>query len=173
MSAQELTVRRLAYADLPQVIAIERRAFGTPWSLAMFVLELSKPSSVCLGAVEGGDGPLLGYLICARYDTVWHLMNVAVDPERRRRGIGSALLDAMIERAGPGEPYTLEVRESNASAIRLYERRHFRVAGRRPRYYRDNGEDALIMWRTSETVAMAGHPGRATASSEHPTFPPA
>ena len=171
MSGARFSVRRLAYADLPQVIAIERRAFTTPWSLAMFVLELSKQTSVCLAAVEDDDGPLLGYLICARYDTVWHLMNVAVDPVRRRRGVGWGMLTEMIERAGPEEPYTLEVRESNHAAIRLYERLHFRTAGRRPRYYRDNGEDALIMWRTPETVAMDTDPSRAPA--KNPSFPPA
>jgi ribosomal-protein-alanine N-acetyltransferase len=172
VSASEITVRRLAYSDLPQVIAIERRAFTSPWSLAMFVLELSRPGGVCLGAVEESDParPLLGFLICARYDTVWHLMNVAVDPAHRRRGVGWGMLTEMIERAGPQEPFTLEVRESNHAAIRLYERLHFRTAGRRPRYYRDNGEDALIMWRTAETVALDTDPER--ASAENPTFPP-
>ena len=175
MSRPAFSVRRLAYADLPQVIAIERRAFTTPWSLAMFVLELSKQTSVCLAAVQtdpahSDDGPLLGYLICARYDTVWHLMNVAVDPVHRRAGVGWGMLTEMIERAGPQEPYTLEVRESNASAIRLYERLHFRTAGKRPRYYRDNGEDALIMWRTAETVAMDADPSRSPALD--PSFPP-
>jgi ribosomal-protein-alanine N-acetyltransferase len=149
------TLRPLAYADLPQVIAIERRAFTTPWSLAMFVLELSKPSGICLAAVDADTSRLVGYLVCSRYDTVWHLMNVAVEPTLRRRGIAWALLEEMIRRAGPDQQYTLEVRASNAPAISLYERLHFRSAGRRPRYYRDNGEDAVIMWRTSETVSDA------------------
>ena len=160
MTDASFTIRPLAYADLPQVIAIERRAFTSPWSLAMFVLELSKRTSLCLAAVDttdpaGRGDRLLGYLICSRFDTVWHLMNVAVDPDHRRQGLGWALLHQMIERAGPEEPYTLEVRESNAPAITLYERLRFRAAGKRPRYYRDNGEDAVIMWRTVDTVASA------------------
>ena len=146
MSA-ELEIRQLAYADLPQVIAIERRAFPTPWSLAMFVLELSKPSGICLAAVEGRA--IIGYLVCSRYDTVWHLMNVAVEPARQRQGIASTLLDRLFEQADkPSEQYTLEVRTSNEAAIRLYERFGFRAAGRRRAYYHDNREDALIMWRT-------------------------
>ena len=152
MNGDGFSIRPLSYADLPQVIAIERRTFTTPWSLAMFVLELSKSSGLCLAAT-GSGGELLGYLICSRFDTVWHLMNVAVDPSQRRRGIGSALLEEMIERAGADEEYTLEVRPSNAHAITLYERLGFRAAGRRARYYRDNGEDALIMWRTLQTTS--------------------
>jgi ribosomal-protein-alanine N-acetyltransferase len=153
MSSDSITVRPLGYSDLPQVIAIERRAFPTPWSLAMFVLELSKPSGVCVAAVE--EGRVAGYLICARYDQVWHLMNIAVDPPARRRGIATALLSEMIRRAGPDRQYTLEVRTSNAPAIALYERFGFRSAGTRPRYYHDTGEDALIMWRTSETTSTS------------------
>jgi [ribosomal protein S18]-alanine N-acetyltransferase len=144
-------IRRLTYADLPQVIAIERRAFPTPWSLAMFVLELSKPGGVCLAARR--DGALAGYLICSRYDTVWHIMNVAVDPARRRTGVATALLLELFERVGDDNArFTLEVRTSNAAAIELYERFGFRTAGTRRRYYQDNGEDALIMWRTPATL---------------------
>ena len=144
-------IRRLTYADLPQVVAIERRAFPTPWSLAMFVLELSKPAGVCLAAFE--DDEMVGYLICSRYDTVWHLMNISVDPSRRRQGIATALLTSLIERIGdPASQLTLEVRPSNGGAIRLYERFGFRSAGVRRRYYQDNGEDALIMWRTPATL---------------------
>ena len=152
------TIRPLGYSDLPQVIAIERRSFTTPWSLAMFVLELSKPSGLSLAAA-GPDGKLVGYLILSRYDTAWHLMNVAVDPRWRRRGVAQALLEQMIERGGPDEPYTLEVRTSNTPAIVLYERFGFLAAGTRPRYYRDTGEDAVIMWRTAETISTSGTSG--------------
>jgi ribosomal-protein-alanine N-acetyltransferase len=132
----KLPVRRLAYSDLPAVISIERRSFPAPWSLAMFVLELSKPSGICLAATEGDE--LLGYLVCSRYDRVWHLMNVAVAPDR--------LIRRLVEEGGGELPFTLEVRVSNREAIAMYEQLGFRSAGVRPRYYQDNGEDALIMW---------------------------
>jgi ribosomal-protein-alanine N-acetyltransferase len=149
VTPEPLEIRRLNYADLPQVIAIERRAFPTPWSLAMFVLELSKPSGICLAATRGGR--IVGYMICSRYDTVWHVMNVAVHDGLRREGIATALLGSLFARAdGPGEQYTLEVRTSNAAAIRLYERFGFRSAGLRRAYYHDNKEDAVIMWRVVE-----------------------
>jgi ribosomal-protein-alanine N-acetyltransferase len=140
-----LGIRRLSYSDLPAVISIERRSFPTPWSLAMFVLELSKPSGICLAAVDEGSR-LAGYLVCSRYDTVWHLMNVAVDPERRRQGIATTLINRLFEEGGALSPYTLEVRVSNRDAIAMYERFGFRSAGVRRSYYHDNGEDALIMW---------------------------
>ena len=145
-----LKIRRLTYADLPQVIALERRAFPTPWSLAMFVLELSKSSGVCLAALR--DGELVGHLICSRYDTVWHVMNVAVDPRAQRRGIATALLERLLARVEQDAQLTLEVRRSNDGAIALYERFGFRSAGIRRRYYADNGEDAYIMWRTPATL---------------------
>ena len=139
-----MKVRPLNYADLPAVISIERRAFTSPWSLSMFVLELAKPGAVCLGAVDGG---LVGYLICARYEEAYHLMNIAVDPGHRRLGAGRALIDAMLVEIGEDANVTLEVRVSNAGAIALYESYGFRGVGTRPRYYADNGEDAMIMWR--------------------------
>jgi ribosomal-protein-alanine N-acetyltransferase len=155
--AAAIEVRRLTYADLPQVVAIERRAFTTPWSLAMFVLELSKPSGVCLAAVvgepEGRGEELVGYLVCSRYDAVWHIMNVSVDPDRRRRRIASTLLATLLDRVDdPGAQFTLEVRRSNRAAIELYDRFGFRSAGVRRRYYADNGEDAIVMWRTTGTL---------------------
>jgi [ribosomal protein S18]-alanine N-acetyltransferase len=153
---QPLEIRRLSYPDLPQVIAVERRVFPTPWSLAMFVLELSKQSGICLAATlpnETGERRLAGYLICSRYDTVWHVMNVAVDRDRQGRGLASAMLAQLYELVGdPNARFTLEVRRSNAVAIHLYEREGFRAAGVRRRYYQDNGEDALVMWRTPATL---------------------
>jgi [ribosomal protein S18]-alanine N-acetyltransferase len=156
-------IRRLAYADLPQVIAIERRAFPTPWSLAMFVLELSKPSGICLAAVR--DERIVGYLVCSRYDRVWHLMNVAVDERHQRHGIATTLLERLFERADrSGAQYTLEVRLSNDPAIALYQRFGFHSAGVRRGYYHDNKEDALIMWRTvASDRAQADEAAGATA----------
>jgi [ribosomal protein S18]-alanine N-acetyltransferase len=152
-------IRPLAYPDLPEVLAIERRVFPTPWSLAMFVLELSKQTGICLAATEPEGGArgareerLVGYLICSRYDTVWHVMNVAVDSPHQRRGLASAMLAELYEQVGDSRArYTLEVRPSNGVAIHLYEREGFRAAGMRRRYYQDNGEDALVMWRTPAT----------------------
>jgi len=159
-SPRPIEIRRLLYPDLPQVIAIERRVFPTPWSLAMFVLELSKQSGICLAATatpaNDAGRTLIGYLICSRYDTAWHIMNIAVDTQHQRRGVASALLAELYERVGePTARYTLEVRRSNRLAISLYEREGFRAAGLRRRYYQDNGEDALVMWRTPAT--LAGH----------------
>jgi [ribosomal protein S18]-alanine N-acetyltransferase len=160
-TTSDLGLRRLTYADLPQVIAIERRAFPTPWSLAMFVLELSKPSGICLAATM--NGRVVGYLVCSRYDAVWHLMNICIDPDRRRLGIATALLRRLLERIeDPNAQLTLEVRRSNGPAIALYERFGFRSGGLRRRYYQDTGEDALIMWRTPATVrngSLEGVPG--------------
>src|ERR1700686_2380020 len=133
--SRDVQIRRLSYPDLPQVIAIERRVFPTPWSLAMFVLELSKGSGICLAAtVRRADGEqrLVAYLICSRYDTVWHVMNVAVDLDYQRSGLASALLaELYVQVDDPRARFTLEVRRSNSVAIRLYEREGFRAAGMR------------------------------------------
>jgi [ribosomal protein S18]-alanine N-acetyltransferase len=130
----------------------------------MFVLELSKPSGVCLAAFvdespeaaaspPARDRTLVGYLVCSRFDTVWHIMNVAVDPDRRRHGIASTLLTRLFARIDdPDAQYTLEVRRSNEAALALYDRFRFRAAGVRRRYYADNGEDAIVMWRTPGTL---------------------
>ena len=147
----DFLIRRLAYADLARVVAIERRAFPAPWSLPMFLLELAKPGCIALACEEYGE--VIGYLICSRFDEDWHVMNVAVAPHRRRRGVARALLGGLLERLDePTARLTLEVRVSNAGARALYESFGFLAAGLRRRYYSDNGEDALVMWRTPATL---------------------
>src|SRR5260221_13587628 len=137
-------------SDLDAIDTIERRSYPTPWSRSMFAGELAKPASICVGAFV--DDTLVGYLIISRYVDAWHVMNLAVDPAFRHRGIGALLLDRLFEVTDDGTPrgYTLEVRVSNEEAIRLYERAGFRPRGVRRGYYTDNREDALVMWRDPE-----------------------
>ena len=144
-------VRSLTAADLDSVERIERRSYVTPWSRSMFAGELAKPSSICLGAfdLDGDSGKLVGYLIVSRYVDAWHVMNIAVDPEHRGRGIATMVLERLFELTADDarRGYTLEVRISNATAIALYERLGFETRGIRRGYYTDNREDALIMWK--------------------------
>jgi ribosomal-protein-alanine N-acetyltransferase len=153
MAIERLTaieLRRLAVRDLEAIEEIERASYPTPWSRTMFAGELAKSSSLCLGAFDGDlGGALVGYAIASRYVDAWHVMNVAVMPEHRRRGIGAALLDRlfMLTSGDPRRGYTLEVRVSNEGAIKLYEQLGFHRRGIRRGYYTDNREDALIMWR--------------------------
>jgi ribosomal-protein-alanine N-acetyltransferase len=146
-----IELRRLGLVDLPEIERIERRCYATPWSRSMFAGELAKPTSICLGAfdTDGEDGRLVGYLIVSRYVDAWHVMNVAVDPDHRGRGVATTLLERLFELTADDarRGYTLEVRVSNATAIGLYERLGFQSRGIRRGYYTDNREDALIMWR--------------------------
>ncbi len=152
----KLRVRPLELQDLDAIERIERVSYPAGWSRAMFATELTKPSSVSLGALDG-SGVLLGYVIVSRYVDAWHVMNVAVDPAQRRRGIASALLEqVLVVTAGdPHRGYTLEVRVSNTGAIALYERFGFHEKGIRRGYYTDNREDAVIMWRDPPAVPAA------------------
>jgi ribosomal-protein-alanine N-acetyltransferase len=146
-----IELRRLGLSDLRVIEEIERRSYPTPWSRSMFAGELAKPSSICLGAFEADneDSKLCGYLIVSRYVDAWHVMNVAVDPEQRGRGIATMLLERLFELTADDarRGYTLEVRVSNGTAIALYERLGFQARGIRRGYYTDNREDALIMWK--------------------------
>jgi len=145
-----MNIRPMAFGDLTRVLKIERASFPSPWSTAMFVLEMSRSKSVCL--VAEIDGRLAGYVICSCLDLDWHLMSIAVAPEQRREGIGARLVVALLRKLPDDSRLTLEVRPSNVAAIALYERFGFMAAGRRRGYYADTGEDALIMWRTPATM---------------------
>jgi ribosomal-protein-alanine N-acetyltransferase len=148
----EIRIRRLELSHLDRIEEIERRSYPTPWSRSMFAGELAKPASMCFGAFDGEE--LVGYMIISRYVDAWHVMNVAVDPAHRRRGIASMLLDRLFESTDDGtrRGYTLEVRVSNEGAIKLYEEAGFRARGIRRGYYTDNREDALIMWREPDSL---------------------
>jgi ribosomal-protein-alanine N-acetyltransferase len=134
-------------ADLGDVMEIERMTYPTPWTRAMFLSELGRRYGMGLVAVEPGG--VLGYLMVAQHAEVWHILNVCVHPTRRGQRIGELLLETLFGRTGgrADRGFTLEVRVSNEPAIRLYRRVGFLDGGVRPRYYSDNGEDALVMWR--------------------------
>ena len=153
MTAVAIDVRTLTLGDLDDIDEIEQRAYVTPWSRTMFASEIAKPSSICLGAFEGER--LVGYVINSRYVDAWHVMNVAVDPDRQRRGVATALLERLFELTADDERrgYTLEVRMSNTGAIGLYEHLGFEARGIRRGYYTDNREDALIMWRDARRAS--------------------
>lgn len=148
-----LTIERLRVAELAEVMPVERASYGTPWSVAMFVLELTRPETIALGARL--DGRLVGYVICSPQSDEWHVMNVTVSPSCRRQGLARALLmelHEVLDGATAGRARTtLEVRPSNKAAFSLYASEGYLVAGRRRAYYPDDGEDALVMWRTPST----------------------
>ena len=141
--------RRLKLRDLNAIEEIERASYPTPWSRSMFAGELAKPSSICLGAVDSESNELVGYLIISRYVDAWHVMNVAIAQDYRRKGVATQLMEQLFEAtSGDGRRgYTLEVRVSNEAAIKLYEQLGFKARGVRRGYYTDNREDALIMWK--------------------------
>ncbi|MBJ7471975.1 MAG: ribosomal protein S18-alanine N-acetyltransferase [Solirubrobacteraceae bacterium] len=154
MSTDEhLTIERMRVAELAEVMPVERASYATPWSVAMFVLELTRPETIALGARI--DGRLAGYIVCSPQSDEWHVMNVTVSPTYRRRGLARALmvrLHEVLDGATAGRArLTLEVRPSNKAAFGLYASEGYLVAGRRRAYYPDDGEDALVMWRTPAT----------------------
>jgi ribosomal-protein-alanine N-acetyltransferase len=139
-----ITIRRARARDIPAIMAIEREVFPYPWSQRAFVQELA--NDVAVVKVLSERGKVKGYYDLWRFRCEAHLLNLAVDRTRRRRGWGERLLnDALAEaRKEDCETVMLEVRASNEVAIRLYAKHGFRPAGRRRRYYGD-GEDAIVM----------------------------
>ncbi len=155
-----IELRRLRVEDLGAIEEIERVSYPTPWSRSMFASELAKPSSICVGAfdVESIEtGTLVGYMIISRYVDAWHVMNIAVAPTHRRRGIARQLLEHLFSLTDRDarRGYTLEVRVSNTGAQKLYEQLGFKPRGLRRGYYTDNREDAIIMWRDPGPVSTA------------------
>jgi ribosomal-protein-alanine N-acetyltransferase len=142
------TLTEMRAQDLRQILEIERRSFDNPWSSALFLQELRIPFSRIVVIRPAGDPsePIVGYLCRWFVADEIHVLNVAVHPDHRGRGIGAVLLDEALREAerGRAEAVTLEVRRSNEAARRLYAAFHFEEVGVRRHYY-GRGEDALIM----------------------------
>lgn len=140
-----MTIEKMRSAHVSQVAALEKLCFSDPWSEKSVASELNNPLSLWLVALEGNT--VAGYVGSQSVMGESDMMNVAVHPDYRRRGIARALICALIDglREEGNRCLTLEVRASNASAIALYEKLGFAQVGRRPNYYRNPKEDALIL----------------------------
>mgnify|MGYP001059456940 CR=1 FL=1 len=142
-----IEIRQMTERDLDEVMEIERKSFPSPWSRRLFERELLLPYAHVFVAREIPPHRVGGYLCFWLVERETHILNLAVHPDRRRRGIGSLLirygLDYSWEKGA--REISLEVRRSNYKAISLYRSFHFQPQGIRPRYYSDSGEDAVIM----------------------------
>ena len=145
-------LRHMTVADLDSVAELNRAAFDSPWSADLIRRELSNEwSSVVLVEEPGGqERMLLGFLVYWLVHDELHILNIATHPESRRRGVARFALSAALEQGVRHccRLATLEVRKGNTPAIELYRAHGFRVVGTRPKYYADNGEDAVIMTRS-------------------------
>jgi ribosomal-protein-alanine N-acetyltransferase len=148
MAAYE--IRGMREEDIPQIAAIEKLVFPTPWSEAAFRSELKDNALAAYLVLVAEDRPrrVLAYGGLWKIFDEGHITNIAVRPEAQGKQLGRLLVHAMIRWAwAQGLSHmTLEVRLSNRRAIDLYKRAGFREAGVRPAYYEENHEDALIMW---------------------------
>ena len=137
-------------ADIPAVLAMEARCFPDPWSEGIFRSALRDENALWLAAEL--DGTLAGYAGMQTVLDEGYIDNVAVDPEYRRQGAASALMEAMLREAKERKLrfLSLEVRAGNEGAIALYAAHGFQSVGRRRGYYLRPPEDALIMTKTFE-----------------------
>jgi len=164
-AAEPTAIRPLTREDVAAVAAIELLVFSDPWPEAFFHGELSQAGVYATLAERGGR--LAGYLLAWLSEESGHIGNLAVAPGERRRGVARKLIEDLLDRAGPLgiKRLSLEVRVSNFAAQTLYRAYGFRLAGIRRGYYRDTGEDALIMeWRAH----AAGHLARGQGAAIGP-----
>ena len=153
MPSDPVVIERLGPdADLQPVLEIERASFNTPWTLEMFRWELRNSDVSATWVLKVADGMVAAFCCAWVVLDELHINNVAVRPRFRRQGFARLLLSHVINEAvGRGAARaTLEVRRSNVSALRLYDRLGFTVRGLRPNYYSNPVEDALILWRSLE-----------------------
>ena len=140
-----IAIQVMNESHVAQVAELEKCCFTAPWSENSIRYELTNPISLWLVAVE--DGKLLGYVGSQSVMGEADMMNVAVEPESRRRGIGRRLVEDLVQALKDRQvnSLTLEVRASNKPAKALYDQLGFLQIGRRPNYYRNPKEDALIL----------------------------
>lgn len=140
-----MEIRKMQKEDILQLAELEKLCFSDPWSVSAFEYELNNPLSLWLVAVSGEK--VAGYVGSQTVIDESDMMNIAVAPAFRRQGIAKRLIDSLIlglqERGS--HTLTLEVRSSNEPAISLYRQLGFIQVGRRPNYYRNPKEDALIL----------------------------
>jgi ribosomal-protein-alanine N-acetyltransferase len=142
----DMTLEPLSESHLNEVLRIERECFPAPWTEGMFRQEVEE-TWLSRSFVAVHDGEVAGYIIAWFLRGEVHVLNVAVTAKYQRQGIGRRLLSHVIELGEQSEHHlvTLEVRASNDPAKLLYVTMGFAPVGVRRRYYRDNGEDAIVM----------------------------
>jgi ribosomal-protein-alanine N-acetyltransferase len=147
-----ISIRPMVLADIPMVMEIDRLSFALPWSENSFRKELTQNEQAHFFAAVEDDERVIGFGGYWYIVDECHISTIAVHPERRRRGIGEMLLVSMLKQAVSlgAKMATLEVRDSNKAAIHLYYKYGFVGVGLRRHYYRDNGEDAVLM--TAEPI---------------------
>jgi [ribosomal protein S18]-alanine N-acetyltransferase len=140
--------------DIAAIAAIERSCFADPWSAESFRRLLNVPPAIFLVALFPPEPEIAGYIIAFAVDLDAELLNVAVDPKYRGRGLAGQMVDAVLIDLGARgvRAVFLEVRESNAAARSLYASRGFSEIGRRAKYYRRPVEDALVLRRFTEVA---------------------
>lgn len=155
----KVEVVRTVAAHIDDIMIVENLSFRIPWSRKSMEDEIThNRMAVYFSALI--NNKTVGYAGMWKVFDEGHITNIAVHPEYRRSGIGSALLEHLIktaEQSGIGR-MTLEVRKSNLAAQYLYRKYGFMEGGIRKAYYADNQEDALIMWRESSMNGRAGSP---------------
>lgn len=140
-----IEIKPMNQSHVSAIAQIEQRCFSDPWSSRSIESELTNPLSLWLVAMEGNN--LVGYVGAQTVMPESDMMNLAVVPEYRRCGVAQALVQTLMDALSDegAECLSLEVRESNAPAIALYEKLGFVQVGKRPNYYRSPKEDAMIM----------------------------
>src|SRR5690349_19876401 len=143
-------VRPMTAADLQVVTELDALSFKTPWPPKAFETELANAGARCCVAEQNGQVAAVLVLWCVLDEA--HVATLAVHPGFRRRGIGSQLLQVGMDAAYTecARIYHLEVRSGNAAAQKLYQDFGFEIVGHRPKYYKDTGEDAVLMTKVVE-----------------------